>query len=97
MGLGLGRVIMAVAARLQDSEPSGDRLALHFAFTWASVQRGLVIGFVIAIVTVLITSVWLSRFNIIRAIRDIAEIRAAPAARRGRSTAGWAPRCSGCW
>ena len=49
------------------------RLQLHFAFTWASVQRGLVIGFVIAIVTVLLTSVWLSRFNIIQAIRDINE------------------------
>ena len=36
-------------------------------------QRGLVIGFVIAIVTVLVTSVWLSRFNIIQAIRDITE------------------------
>ena len=72
-GLGLGRLIMAFAARLRDRGPTNSRLVLHFAFTWASVQRGLVIGFLIAIVTVLGTSVWLGRFNIIRAIRDINE------------------------
>ena len=72
-GLGLGRLIMAFAAHLRDSGPTSDRLVLHFAFTWASVQRGLVIGFVIALASVLGTSVWLSRFNIIRAIRDISE------------------------
>ena len=72
-GLGLGRLIMAFAARLRDSGPTSSRLTLHFAFTWTSVQRGLEIGFVIAIVTVLTTSVWLGRFNIIRAIRDINE------------------------
>ena len=73
VGLGLGRVIMAFAAKLREHGPANSRLTLHFAFTWASVQRGLVIGFVIAIATVLMTSVWLSRFNIIRAIRDISE------------------------
>jgi putative ABC transport system permease protein len=72
-GLGLGRVMMAIAAHLRANGPANDRLVLHFAFTWSSVQRGMVIGFVIAIVTVLVTSVWLSRFNIIRAIRDISE------------------------
>ena len=74
VGLGLGRADHGV--RGQAAETAGrraHRLALHFAFTWASVQRGLVIGFVIALATVLITSVWLSRFNIIRAIRDITE------------------------
>ena len=73
VGLGLGRVIIAFAAKLRESGPTSSRLSLHFAFTWASVQRGLVIGFVIALATVLMTSVWLSRFNIIRAIRDITE------------------------
>ncbi len=72
-GLGLGRVMMAFAAWLRSHGPKDSRFALHFAFTWASVQRGMVIGFVISIVTVLSTSVWLGRFNIIRAIRDITE------------------------
>jgi putative ABC transport system permease protein len=82
-GLGLGRLIMAFAERLRDHGPTSTRLMLHFAFTWASVQRGLVIGFVIAIVTVLATSIWLGRFNIIRAIRDINE--AAPHRPHARS------------
>jgi putative ABC transport system permease protein len=53
---------------------------LHFSFQWASVQKGLVVGFVIALGTVVMTSIWLSRFNIIQAIRDITE----PARRRPR-------------
>jgi putative ABC transport system permease protein len=73
VGLGLGRAMMAFAARLRASGADEGRLQLRFAFTWASVQRGLVIGFVIAIASILLTSIWLSRFNIIRAIRDISE------------------------
>jgi putative ABC transport system permease protein len=72
-GLGLGRVLMAAAAKLFSTRTSDTRLTLHFAFQWSSVQKGLVIGFIIALGTVLLTSVWLSRFNIIRAIRDITE------------------------
>src|SRR5205085_9726847 len=78
-GLALGRALMAAAARLFGSRTNDDRLHLHFAFKWASVQRGLVVGFVIAMLTVLGTSVWLSRFNIIQAIRGISEpARRAP-------------------
>ena len=73
VGLGLGRALMAAASRLFAGRSSDDRLALHFAFRWSSVQRGMVVGFVIAIATVLGTSIWLSRFNIIQAIRDITE------------------------
>ena len=62
---------------------SGDEefdLALRFNFEWSSVQQGFMLGFVIALVTVSVTSIWLSRFNIIQAIRDISE----PARRRPR-------------
>ncbi len=79
VGLGLGRVIMAGASRILTSGPDETRLRLRFAFTWSSVERGLAVGFVIALATVLLTSVWLSRFNIISAIRDITEQRRAPA------------------
>lgn len=72
-GLGLGRALMAAAAKLFAKRGDDTGIALHFAFKWASVERGLVVGFVIAIATVVITSVWLSRFNIIQAIRDITE------------------------
>jgi putative ABC transport system permease protein len=71
VGLLLGRLLMAAASELRGDDES--RVSLHFSFEWSSVQRGLVIGFVIAVATVLTTSIWLSRFNIIRAIRDITE------------------------
>jgi putative ABC transport system permease protein len=86
VGLGLGRAMMAFAARLRASGADSGRLQLRFAFTWASVQRGLVIGFVIAIASILMTSIWLSRFNIIRAIRDITE--APPHRPRARAYVG---------
>jgi putative ABC transport system permease protein len=72
-GLGLGRALMAAAAKLFARRGDDTGVALHLAFKWASVERGFVIGFVIAIATVVVASIWLSRFNIIQAIRDIAE------------------------
>ncbi len=86
-GLGLGRALMAAAAKLFATRSTDTRLSLHFAFEWASVQRGLVIGFLISVATVLLTSIWLSRFNIIRAIRDITE-PARPTPRRRSSYGG---------
>jgi putative ABC transport system permease protein len=80
VGLALGRGLMAIASSLFAGRSSDTDLSLHFAFKWESVQRGLVIGFVIAVVTVVSTSIWLSRFNIIQAIRDITE----PARRKPR-------------
>ena len=85
VGLGLGRALMAAAAKLFSTRTSDTRLTLHFAFQWSSVQRGLMVGFVIAIATVVGTSIWLSRFNIIQAIRDITE----PARRRPRRRASY--------
>jgi putative ABC transport system permease protein len=79
-GLLLGRGLVALASRLFSSRSADSRLTLHFDFAWSSVQRGLVIGFTIALITVVFTSLWLARFNIIQAIRDITE----PARRRPR-------------
>ena len=45
---------MAAAAKLFSRRGDDTGIALHFAFKWASVQRGLVVGFVIAIVTVVV-------------------------------------------
>lgn len=83
VGLGLGRLIMAAAGRIFSSGPDEFRLTLRWDFEWPSVRLGMTIGFVIALVTVVVTSVWLSRFNIIQAIRDINE----PARRRPRKRA----------
>ncbi|MGQ0825589.1 MAG: ABC transporter permease [Actinomycetota bacterium] len=83
VGLALGRVIMAAAGRIASSGPEEFQMSLRWDFEWASVATGLSIGFTISIVTVLVTSIWLSRFNIIQAIRDIIE----PARRRPRTRA----------
>ena len=68
------RLIMAAAAKLF-SRPRR-RLAASRCTSRSSgraCSADSSIGFVIAIATVVITSVWLSRFNIIQAIRDITE------------------------
>ncbi len=80
--------------------PSRRRLEHHAALRVQVGERrsaGFVVGFVIAIVTVVLTSVWLSRFNIIQAIRDITEPPPAQTAppfelRRSRGRGGRA-RC----
>ena len=73
VGLALGRIVMGFAARIFESGDEEFRLPLRFAFEWSSVGRGMAIGFTIAIVTVVLTSLQISRVNIIRAIRDITE------------------------
>ncbi|MCZ7535425.1 MAG: ABC transporter permease [Acidimicrobiia bacterium] len=88
VGLGLGRVIMGFAARIFDSGDEEFRLPLRFSFEWESVGRGMAIGFAIAIITVVLTSLQISRVNIIRAIRDITEpVRRGP--RRRSQVFGW--------
>jgi putative ABC transport system permease protein len=86
VGLALGRALMAAAAQLFGNHGDDTGISLHFAFRWSSVQRGMVIGFVIALATVILTSIWLSRFNIIQAIRDITE----PRRRKPRRRSGYA-------
>jgi len=86
VGLALGRALMAAAASLFGSRGDDTGITLHFAFRWSSVQRGMVVGFVIALATVVLTSIWLSRFNIIQAIRDITE----PRRRKPRRRSGYA-------
>src|SRR5262249_9278790 len=82
VGLALGRALMAAAAQLFGRRGDDTGITLHFAFRWSSVQRGMVVGFVIALLTVVLTSIWLSRFNIIQAIRDITESRRRKPRRR---------------
>lgn len=87
-GLALGRIIMGFAARIFNSGDAQFRLALHFSFEWASVGRGMAIGFSIAVLTVVLTSFQISRVNIIRAIRDITEPARHEPRRRARIF-GW--------
>jgi putative ABC transport system permease protein len=69
VGLGLGRVITGIAARIEAGGDEG--FAVDFTADPSSLQIGLAVGFSIALATVVLTSVRVSRFNIIQAIRDL--------------------------
>ena len=74
-GLGVGRAIVFVTAGIFAGEGGGRGFGveLHYTATKASIQQGFVLGFVFSLITVLATSVWISRLNVIRAIRDLPE------------------------
>jgi putative ABC transport system permease protein len=72
-GLGVGRAIVFVTAGIfarGQGRFGGD---LHYTATKASIQQGFFLGFLFSLLTVLVTSWWISRLNVIRAIRDLPE------------------------
>ena len=79
-GVGLGRVLVAVSQRAFSTEHA--RLELLFVVRPTSLAEAFSIGFIVALATVLVTSVRVSRLNIIRAIRELPE----PPGRRRRRT-----------
>ncbi len=76
-GIGVGRAIVLVTSGIfaAGGGPGGGGerggLQLQFTATQASIQRGFLVGFIFSLLTVLATSVWVSRLNVIRAIRDL--------------------------
>jgi putative ABC transport system permease protein len=73
-GVGVGRVVVVVASRIFDGGANkAYTLTLHFAATGRSVERGFSVGFVLALATVVISSLFVARLNVIRAIRDLPE------------------------
>lgn len=77
-GLGVGRVVVEVAAGIFAGD--GIALELRYSASVTSIQTGFVIGFVISLATVVLTSIRVARLNVIRAIRDLPE----PAVQRPR-------------
>jgi putative ABC transport system permease protein len=71
IGLGVGRAVVVVAARIFRSFGDDGGLTLAFNFTPTSLVNGFAMGFLIAFVTVALTSMRISRVNIIAAIRDL--------------------------
>jgi putative ABC transport system permease protein len=71
IGLGVGRAVVVVAARIFSSFSDEDTFNLAFRFTPISLVNGFAMGFLIAFVTVALTSIRISRVNIIAAIRDL--------------------------
>ena len=73
VGIGVGWVIAWRADAILSSGEEVAALKMEFSYTNATVLSGFALGFVIALVTVVASSVRTARFNIIRAIRDIQE------------------------
>src|SRR5436305_1200441 len=71
VGIGLGRALVAVSERAFNSEHN--QLRLYFVLRPSSLAESFAIGFVIALLTIVVTSSRVSRLNIIRAIREIPE------------------------
>ena len=71
VGVLLGKGLMTIANRILNTGSEDFRLSLVFTYKLASVQSGLSAGFMIALTTVVLTSVRNARFNIIHAIRDL--------------------------
>jgi putative ABC transport system permease protein len=72
VGIAVGRAVVVVAASIFNSfsaEEGGLTLAFHV--TPVSIINGFAIGFLIAFFTVALTSIRISRINVIAAIRDL--------------------------
>ena len=71
VGIGLGRLLVALSQVAFSSEHN--RFDLYFTVRTPSLIQSFAVSFVVAVVTIVVMSVRVSRLNIIRAIRDIPE------------------------
>jgi putative ABC transport system permease protein len=72
LGVGVGWAVALISAQIfRGWSANGSGLAIHFAVTPTSIVNAVALGLVISFVTILATSVRISRFNIIAAIRDL--------------------------
>ena len=96
LGIGFGWLIAWRADKILGTGREVTALHLTFTFQWSTVLTGFVVGFAIAVGTIVLSSVRIARFNVIQAIRDIH----APARRRPRRRASvgrrrlWSPSAS---
>jgi putative ABC transport system permease protein len=71
-GIGVGRAVASLAARVfRGWSADGSGLDISFAVTRTSLINGFAMGLLIALATVLLTSIRISRLNVIAAIRDL--------------------------
>ena len=70
-GLGVGRAVIEVTARIFASFASEGAPRMVFTASPTSLVNGFAAGFLIAFLTVALTSLRISRVNIIAAIRDL--------------------------
>ncbi len=80
-GLGLAKLVTTLSEGALGG--GGDpelKVPVAFVATWASVQRGFAVGFAVTLLTVVATSIKVTRVNIIQAIRELSD---APGKSRG--------------
>jgi putative ABC transport system permease protein len=83
VGVALGRGVAYIAARIFSTwTADGAGLVVTFAVSPISLVNGAALGLLIALVTIIATSVRISRFNIIAAIRDLPSVAARRSRRR---------------
>jgi len=83
LGIELGRIIAWRANDILTIDDDVFSLNLTFAYDRATVFQGFAIGLAIAVVTIVFTSIRISRLNVIAAIRDL-PVAHAGARRQGR-------------
>jgi putative ABC transport system permease protein len=71
VGIGMGRAVVVVAARIYSNFQAYTALHMVFHVTGISLINGLALGLLMALLTVAMTSLRISRINIIAAIRDL--------------------------
>lgn len=71
VGLGVGRLIVLVTASI--FRQGSESFEMDFSASASTMRFGFSVGFLISLFTVVVTSVWVSRQNVIRAIRDLPE------------------------
>jgi putative ABC transport system permease protein len=82
LGLGVGWAVAIISAQIfRGWSADGSGLAITFAVTPTSIVNAVALGLVIAFATILATSIRISRFNIIAAIRDLPRTATARARR----------------
>jgi putative ABC transport system permease protein len=74
-GLGLGRVMVALVSGLYPAEDESFGMSMQFAARSSSPQKGFAYGLVISIIAVFLTSLRISRLDVIRALRNLPENR----------------------
>ncbi|HEU4674974.1 MAG TPA: FtsX-like permease family protein [Motilibacteraceae bacterium] len=71
LGVGIGRVVVALALDIMNQWETGGGLSFHFSATPVSLANGMLAGALAAFLAVVLTSMRISRQNIIAAIRDL--------------------------
>lgn len=71
VGLGVGRLIVLATAGIFGARDGGLEIGYHAEL--GTIHLGFLVGFLISLVTVVLTSSSIARLNVIRAIRDLPE------------------------